>query len=141
MELIFQKMLNAALVNLKQLNAKGLVEYKVICGKDEYGGLDVAKTKISKRKKDPLGIGRGTMRNYVLPFVKDLQPGDITSIPLNKYPPESVRGNASSWCSIHWGAGTYTTSINHKNKAIEVYRFPNPEQLLTRIPREIKEST
>jgi len=138
MEVIFQKMLNAALSNLKQLHTKGLVDYKVICGNDQYGALEIAKTKLRKRKHDPLGIGHGVMREYVMPFIKDLQPGDITSIPMGKYPAESVRGNACSWCSTMWGKGTYTSSINHKNKAIEIYRFPpNHEQPpVVRIPRE-----
>lgn len=126
MELILQKMLTTTLNNLQLLHSKGYIDYKIVHGKEEYGNLEVvkAKTKPVRRKYDPLGIGRGVMRDYVMPFLKELAPGDITSIPFKSYPPEAIRGNACSWCTTIWGKGTYTSSVNHSTKSVEVYRFP-----------------
>ena len=105
MELILQKMLTTTLNNLRLLQSKGHIDYKVVCEGEEYGNLETAK-KIKKDKKirrkyDPLNIGHGVMRDYVVPYVKELQPGDITSIPFNNYPPEAIRGNACSWCTLN----------------------------------------
>ena len=130
MELIFQKMLTTTLNNLNLLRSKGHLDYKVVCDGKEYGNLEIVKAKATKkdkpirRKYDPLGLGHGVMRDYVVPYVKTLEPGDIVSIPFNNYPPEAIRGNACSWCTIMWGKKTYTSSVNRKSNAVEIYRFP-----------------
>lgn len=132
MELIFQKMLTTTLSNLSLLHSKGHLDYKVVCDGKEYGNLEIAKAKAKvtkkdkpiRRKYDPLGIGHGVMRDYVVPYVQVLEPGDITSIPFNNYPPEAIRGNACSWCTVNWGKRTYTSSVNHHTKSVEIYRFP-----------------
>jgi hypothetical protein len=128
MELILQKMLTTTLNNLRLLQSKGHIDYKVMCEGEEYGNLVIAK-KIKKDKKvrrkyDPLNLGHGVMRDYVVPYVKELQPGDIVSIPFNNYPPEAIRGNACSWCTLSWGKKTYTSSVNRKSNSVEIYRFP-----------------
>lgn len=132
MELIFQKMLTTTLNNLSLLRSKGHIDYKVVCDGKEYGNLEIAKAKAKaakkdkppRRKYDPLNLGHGVMRDYVVPYVQVLEPGDIVSIPFNNYPPEAIRGNACSWCTLNWGKKTYTSSVNRKTNTVEIYRFP-----------------
>ena len=62
------------------------------------------------------------VRNYYRPFVADVQPGQITYVPLDKYPPSYLQKHlCSHLCSI-WGSGTYTTHIDADNNRIEVLR-------------------
>jgi hypothetical protein len=125
MEAIFEKMLKVTLSNLRQLEAKGYIEYKVIHGKEEHGNLVVGIRKV--KRASPLNLPRGDMREYVLPWVVNMQPGDLVEIPYGQYPPENVRANAGAWASGKWGSGTYTSTINRKSGFVELYRYPLEE--------------
>ena len=41
MEAVFQKILKSSIVGLLQLQGKGFVQFKVICGDKEWGDLEV----------------------------------------------------------------------------------------------------
>lgn len=129
MEQIFEKMLKSALTTLRQLEGRGLVEYKVICGKDQYGGLEIARK--PKPRANPLGLPKGTMRNHIVPYLRDMQPGDIVCIPIGKYPAESVRGNACAYANEKWGKSTYTSTVNKETQEVELYRYPLEESTAT----------
>jgi hypothetical protein len=129
MEAIFEKMLKQAVSNLDQLEKRGLLEFKVVCGSDEYGTLVVAKKPVAKKKRaSPIGLKHGEMRDFVVPLIENVMPGEIVSIPFQGFPPEIVRGNACAWATIHWGKKTYTSTINRKNNQIEIYRYPKDPQ-------------
>ena len=122
MEKIFQTMLKKAVADLSTLQARGLVEFKVIDKEGgSFGGLVVEQPK--KKVKNPSNLPHGTIRNYALTFVKDLKEDEIVSIPVNGYIVENLRGNICSWATTVWGKGTYTTTYNKETDSIEVYRF------------------
>jgi hypothetical protein len=125
MEAIFEKMLKTTLSNLRQLEGKGYIKYKVIYGKEEHGSLVVGIPK--SKRSSALNLPMGTMRDYVMPYVVNLQPGELVEIPFGEYPPENVRSNAGAWASGKWGRGTYTSTINHKSRVVELYRYPLEE--------------
>lgn len=125
MEAIFEKMLKTTLSNLRQLEGKGYIKYKVIYGKEEHGSLVVGIPK--SKRSSALNLPRGNMREYILPWVVNMQPGDLVEIPFGEYPPENVRSNAGAWASGKWGRGTYTSTINHKSRVVELYRYPLEE--------------
>lgn len=120
MEHIFEKMLDSAVRNLTTLQKRGFVKFKVIAEDEEYGDLEVVKEK--KRTRSSSAYPIGTVRDYVLPFVKDLRHDAIVSIPFSKFDPESLRGNVCSWCTTAWGKGTYTSTVNHAAQTVEIYR-------------------
>jgi hypothetical protein len=123
MEQVFEKMLKVTLSNLRQLEKRGVLKYKVIVDDEEHGSLEVAKT--SKRRA--LSLPFGTMRAHVVPWLTDMQPGDLVEIPILDFPPETVRGNACAWANEKWGNGTYTSTINHETRRVELYRYPAEE--------------
>lgn len=120
MEAIFQKMLASAVRNLETLEKRGYVKYKVIADGEEYGDLEVVPEK--KRTRSSSAFPIGEVRDYVMPFIKNMQPDTIVSIPVGKYEAESLRGNACSWCSTVWGKGSYTSTVNREAGTVEIYR-------------------
>jgi hypothetical protein len=125
MEAIFEKMLKQAVSNLTQLEKRGLLEFKIICGSDEYGTLEAKKKAPPKKKRvSPIGLKHGEMRDFVVPIIKEIAPGNIVSIPCKNFPAEIVRSNACAWATVHWGKGTYMSTINREKNEIEIYRFP-----------------
>jgi hypothetical protein len=105
---------------LKLLAASG-AQYAVI-GLDgvKYGTLDVVEPKPAKKKV--FTHAHGEFRDYFMPFIGGMKPGDSVKIPPGKYQLEELRGPLSSWCSTHWGAGNTITSIDRKANLIEVLR-------------------
>jgi hypothetical protein len=125
MEAIFEKMLKVTLSNLRQLEAKGYIKYKVIHGENEHGNLEVAARKLKRSSK--LGLPFGTLRSHVVPYITGMEPGDLVEIPCVNYPPENIRSNACAWATTAWGRGTYTSTVNRKTKNVELYRYPAEE--------------
>lgn len=123
MELIFQKMLEKAVKDLDTLERKGHLQFKVftIEGK-EHGTLKAATPKVKKERKRNFIFPLGEIRSYILPYLKDLAPDSIVSIPVDKYPAENIRGNICSWCSVNWGKSTYSSTYNKEKQVVEIYR-------------------
>ena len=132
MEVVFQKILKSALTGLLQLQGKGLVQFKVICGDKEWGELEVMKQKPVDRKLryyETDNTPYGFMRDYVLKYLTDLQPNQVIEIPYPPHQPEVVRSNAGAYASKLWGASTYTTTVNKEKQVIEIYRHPDSIEL------------
>lgn len=105
---------------LKLLDAAG-VQYAVI-GLDgvKHGALEVAQPKAKKRR--PLRYAYGEFRDYFMPYLRGMKPGDSVKIPFGKYEAEELRGPLSSWCTNNWGNGNTITSIDRKAGHVEVLR-------------------
>jgi hypothetical protein len=125
MEALFEKMLKSALSNLQRLEKRGILKYKVIVDDEEHGSLEVAARKLKRSSK--LGLPFGTLRSHVVPYISQMEPGDLVEIPCAGYPPENIRSNACAWATTAWGRGTYTSTVNHKTKNVELYRYPAEE--------------
>ena len=65
---------------------------------------------------------RGEVKDYFLPFVKDMVAGDVVIIDGGKYGAERVRGSICSWFSQAHGNGVVTTAINSNTNTVEVLR-------------------
>lgn len=129
MEQIFANMLKKAIIDLKTLQAKGFVQFKIQSEMGEFGDLKLEPPKKKKIIRNPSNVPYGAIRQYALPFIQNMQPGDIVSIPINEYIAENLRGNVCSWCTTAWGKKTYTSSYNKTTKAIEVYRHPESQDI------------
>ena len=103
---------------LKLLDAAG-VQYAVIgFNGTKYGTLEIAPPK----KKRALRYAYGEFRDYFMPYLRDIKPGDSVKIPFGKYEVEELRGPVSSWCTNNWGKGNTITSIDRKAGHVEVLR-------------------
>ena len=125
MEQIFRRMLMKAVHDLEVLERKGYIDFKIFTkeGDEEYGSLKAVAPKVEKvRTRAASEYPIGEVRNYILPFLENVQPDGVTSVPVGKYNPENVRGNACSWCTTHWGKGTYSSTYNKEKKTVEIYR-------------------
>lgn len=121
MEQVFRKMMQKAVHDLQVLERKGHIQFKVQTKEgEEFGTLKTAPEKSRTRSASEFPIGE--VRNYILQFLDKVQPDGIAIIPVGKYNPENVRGNACSWCTVHWGKGTYSSTYNKENKTVEIYR-------------------
>ena len=132
MEAVFQKILKSSIVGLLQLQGKGFVQFKVICGEKEWGDLEVVKEKpVDKKPRyyHQNDVPFGFMREYVLKYLTDLQPNEVTEIPYPPHDYEVVRSNAGACASKLWGRGTYTTTVNKDKRVIEIYRHPDISEL------------
>lgn len=107
------------------LNAIGCV-YKIILptGAEIMRDPDNA---LNKRKhtinRDELPYGYGDLKRHYLPYVQNMQVGDVTEIPYNEnLPAVSLQSSLSAHLSKVWGNGTYTTATNKIKKVIELLR-------------------
>ena len=95
-------------------------QYKIITEDGaEYGGLTVV---IPKEKKRIHTRPRGELRDYYLPHIQNMKSGDLVKVPAGPYELEDLRGPITSYCSQHWGNGSYVTSLNRAENAVEVLR-------------------
>jgi len=110
------------IVQLSQMLDKWGVPHKIMLpdGK-EFGALEVVTKKTRARAPSPYPIG--TLKNYFLPFVKDLQPGEVAAIPAGEFDLEVLRGSLAGWASREWGIKTNTSCINRISKTIEILRL------------------
>lgn len=106
---------------LTVLNKAG-AQYKIILDDGtEYGELEV-QTKKEMKRRSPL-LPRGTLSNHYVPYVANLQAGEVVSIPLTGFEVEPLRSSLASWTHAHWGIGAATTMLNRKTNHLEVLRL------------------
>lgn len=120
MEQLFKKQLDAAIKTLSNLQRRGHLNFKVVIGNEEHGDLEVVRK--AKRTRSVSVHPFGAVRDYVMPFLESLKHDQIVSIPVNNFDAESLRGNVCAWCTITWGKGTYSTTLNREAQTVEVYR-------------------
>lgn len=132
MEAVFQKILKSSVIGLLQLQGKGLVQFKVIYGENEWGTLEVVKEKPKDKKPryyETGDIQYGFMKEYVLKYLNGLQPNDVVEIPYPPHDSEVVRTNACAYASKLWGKASYTSTVNKEKRVIEIYRHPEINEL------------
>lgn len=106
---------------LTVLNKAG-AQYKIILDDGtEYGELEVQTKKVMKRRSSLLP--KGTLSNHYVPYVENLQAGEVISIPLDGFEVEPLRSSFSSWAHAHWGGSGATTMLNKKTNHLEVLRL------------------
>lgn len=121
MEQLFKKQLDVAIKSLAGLQRRGLVSFKVVVGNEEHGDLEVVRKK-SKRPRSLSVHPFGAVRDYVMPYITALKPDEIASVPFGAYESESLRGNMCAWATVHWGKGSYSTTVNREAQTVEIYR-------------------
>ena len=105
-----------------QMLDKWRVPHKIMLpdGK-EFGALEVVTKKT--RSRSPSLYPHGTLKNHFLSFVKDLQPGEVATVPAGEFDLEVLRGSLAGWASRVWGNKASTTYINRNAGTVEVLRL------------------
>ena len=111
-----------AIQNLITMLNKAGAQYKIILSDGtEFGELQVQAKKEMKRRSSLLP--RGTLIKHYVPYVSNLQVGEVTEIPVSGFDAESVRSSLSSWIHQNWGGQAGSTMINRTTGNIEVLRL------------------
>lgn len=101
---------------------KAGAQYKIILDDGtEYGELAVQVKKEMKRRSSLLP--RGTLTSHFIPYIENLQAGDVVAIPSNGLDMEAIRSSLASWAFQHWGEKAATTMLNRKTNQLEVLRL------------------
>jgi hypothetical protein len=124
----FSSMLDRAIATLKTVHAHTGVDFVVYSS--EYnikeGTIDLKKTSVKPkrggrvRSKLPLG----TLINYYTPFIQDMQPDELTQIPVLDFNIESLQASVISKAGSMWGRGTVTCVQSKDKTMLEVWRLP-----------------
>lgn len=87
----------------------------------------------SNKKEKPLGKREamysvtgykfGTLTQYVIPYVQNMQPGDVVEIPCGPHKLERIRSCVTGYIAKHWGNGNYTTEKNATQNVVAVMRY------------------
>jgi hypothetical protein len=111
------------IVQLSQMLDKWGVPHKIMLPDGrEFGALEVV-TKKTRARRSPSLYPMGTLKNHFLPFVKDLQPGEVAAIPAGEFDLEVLRGSLAGWASKAWGLKSNTSYINRNAGTVEVLRL------------------
>jgi hypothetical protein len=112
--IIFKK----ALAVIKASGAKFRI---VMPSGEQFGDLPIAAPE-PERKRRKLRHPYGVLRAYYLPFVKDIQPGQVIDVPFGNFLPGPLMSGISAHFCHSLGNGKVTTAINRDRKVIEVLR-------------------
>jgi len=85
------------------------------------GDLKLASEEKPKRKRC-VDHPYGTITAYYMPYINDLEPGNIVEIPFDRFKPEVLISGISSRAVTWWGKGSVVTAQNKQKKVVEVMR-------------------
>ena len=111
---------------LETLRAIGCV-YKVI-GPDLIEVTHDPAHVFDKRKRSAVPADApynyGDLKHHYLPYVENLEVGQVAQIPYtDELPYSSLQSSASAYLSKAWGNGSYTTATNKITKCLEILRI------------------
>ena len=76
---------------------------------EKHGDLEIIEPK--ERKRATPAFPRGEVHDYFIPFIENLQIGEVAEIPGGKYGAERIRGSICSWFVRHYGKGSANTVV------------------------------
>lgn len=114
---IQKKSLDSAIKILEALNCKYLI---VDPDGNSYGEL---KAEPPKKLRSPPFYGKNVMRDHIVPHLKDLQVSGVAIIPTESFDPTKVQSSVCAWMQNNYGKGSYTTTFNKAQSAVEVLRI------------------
>jgi hypothetical protein len=85
----------------------------------QQGDLELA---AKKRNKRPRLFPHGSITKHYMPYINDLEPGQMTKVPIAHFPPNVLVSGISSRAVDWWGRGSTITARNEKENVIEVLR-------------------
>jgi hypothetical protein len=106
---------------IKMLDARGCM-YKVI---DPNGGTySNMPEKEEKKRSSPVQ----SFKEYVNPFLDNLQVNGFIAIPFDKYDGSELQANLCARANTRWGPKSVMTSVNREQQVVEIIRLNNEEK-------------
>ena len=111
---------------LETLSAIGC-SYKVI-GPDLIEVTHDPEHLLEKRKhtvkREDLPYAHGDLKRHYLPYIENLQVGQVAQIPYSESLPYTpLQSSLAAFLSKQWGNGSYTTATNKSTQMLEVLRI------------------
>ncbi len=96
--------------------------YKIILpGGEELGTLECAPER--QRRKGLYAKGETLAHYGPIILAADVKPGQLVSIPFDRFDPATLASNIGSWALTQWGKGNSTYHRNDKAGAVELMRL------------------
>ena len=83
--------------------------------------LEPKKSEGTRRELRNPGVKHGEPTEYVMPFIKDLEPGQVVTIP-NKYHYNTMRSVVCNQARRLWGEGGYMTEQSEDRTSVTLLR-------------------
>jgi hypothetical protein len=108
---------------LKLLTTAGVKHAVIDFDGVKHGDLEVAEP-ASGRQRGPNKTPRGTLMNYVQPYMTKLEVNEMIEIPATEeFPLSRLQSSVSSLGYRTWGEGSVMSHQNHTNNTLEVARL------------------
>ena len=86
--------------------------------------LHVADATPPKKARTPSRHPHGFLNQHILPYLKDMQVGDVATVPVpNGADMDEIQGSSASIAAKLWGNGNYKTMRNYNTGNLEVLRM------------------
>lgn len=109
---------------LVMLNATG-AKYEIHFNGKVYGALPkpepVAPPRLKRKKFD--GYTHGALRDYIEPFIANIEVGEVVKIVNPPYDLERLRSSICARMCAKYGNGSFTSSISRRDDTVEVLRM------------------
>jgi hypothetical protein len=100
------------------------VEYAILAGGEKHGTLELAVKKTKKGERSfSSKYGRGTILNYIRPYIDNLKVGEVVQIPTGEYNLEAVAATSASHSHRMFGNGGYTGRADKEKNVYEILRL------------------
>jgi hypothetical protein len=124
---LFQKAVSTLIAFQKQG-----VKFKIVMPNgQEFGELEIVKEKVRTRVVSKFRP-RGTIRNYIMPFIEHMKVGDVCVIPMPVNIPDfdskKLLSSVSGTCCYRWGNG-HAIVAPTLNGGVELLRVQPDEQI------------
>jgi hypothetical protein len=128
MPVTYLNMLERALYTLKLLHAKCGIDYAVLS--EKYGiteaTIDLTKPAVKpKRTRVQSHLPYGTLTNYYMPFIENMQPDDLVQIPVGEFDWVALQSSITARGGQMWGKGRVTCVTSKDRTVLEVWRLPD----------------
>ena len=124
----FQTMLSRAVATLQVIHRQTGVEFLIYSPKHgiQEGTIQPPKMPKGSTKKTRVRsyLPLGTLINYYLPLIENMQPDELIQIPVLDFNIESLQSSIVSKGGQMWGRGTVTCVQSPDKKTVEVWRLP-----------------
>ena len=100
------------------------VQFVVVAPGDrvfKHGDWELVPKKQDKQRR-VYKYARGAVRNYIRPYLDNLQAGEVVEIPVGEFDVAAIQSNVSSYAHYLWGEGNYTTTRARDHSHVELYR-------------------
>lgn len=120
----YQTLLDRAIATLKMMKDKADIDFVVYSEKYNIKVGTIKLEKLGKRTRVHSKLPRGTMTSYLAPFIDNLAPDELVTIPIGSFDVGALQSSAASRATILWGKGSYTALRTKDRKAVELWRLP-----------------